>query len=235
MLFDLDGVVTRTATVHAGAWKELFDEFLRTWSGRHGEPFRPFDIATDYVAYVDGRRRYDGVASFLASRDIELPHGDPSDPPDRETVCGLGNRKDGYFLRHLECDGVEVFDDAVTLLRRLNEIGKPTAIVSASENAVPILERVGLLDLFRVRVTGVEAAARNLAGKPAPDTFLEAARDLATAPDRAVVFEDAISGVEAGAAGGFGLVVGVDRVGGATRLHEHGADLVVTDLTTLLP
>ena len=234
MLFDLDGVVTRTAAVHAGAWKSLFDEFLRTWAERHGEPFRPFEIATDYTAYVDGRRRYDGVATFLASRAIDLPRGEPSDPPDVETVCGLGNRKDAYFNARLEEDGVEVFDDAVALLRHLRSAEVPTAVVSASENAVPVLERVGLLDLFTVRMTGVEAAARNLAGKPAPDTFLAAAEELGVAPARAVVFEDAIAGVEAGAAGGFGLVVGVDRVGGATRLGEHGADVVVDDLTTLI-
>jgi beta-phosphoglucomutase family hydrolase len=235
MLFDLDGVVTDTAAVHAAAWKEMFDEFLASWADRNGEPFEPFEIATDYVRHVDGRRRYDGVDTFLRSRGIELPLGDRDDGPEVETVRGLGNRKDRAFNAVLERQGVEVFDDAVVLLRRLRAMGKPLAVVSASENAAPVLDRVGLLDLFAVRVTGVEAAALSLPGKPAPDTFLEAARRLGVTPAAAVVFEDAISGVQAGAAGGFGLVVGVDRVGGATRLDEHGAHVVTADLTTLLP
>lgn len=235
MLFDLDGVITRTAAVHATAWKALFDEFLEERAEARGEAFEPFDIATDYVRHVDGRRRYDGVATFLASRGIELPRGQPSDPTDAETVCGLGNRKDRYFNERLEEQGVEVFDDAVAVARWVQELGKGVAVVSASENAVPVLERAGILDLFPVRVTGVEANELRLPGKPAPDTFLEAARRLGVPPARAVVFEDAISGVEAGAAGGFGLVVGVDRVGGTTPLGDHGADVVLDDLTALIP
>ena len=235
MLFDLDGVITRTAAVHAAAWKALFDEFLRSWSGERGEPFRPFDVEADYLQHVDGRRRRDGVVTFLRSRGIELPDGDPSDGPDRRTVAGLGNRKNLHFRRQLDQRGVEVFPDAVALVRSLREVGKRVAVVSASENCVPVLERAGVLELFPVRVTGVDAAALGLAGKPAPDTFLEAARRLDTDPSRSVVFEDALAGVQAGAAGGFGLVVGVDRTGAGSELSANGADVVVSDLTDLLP
>jgi beta-phosphoglucomutase family hydrolase len=234
LLFDLDGVITRTAAVHATAWKALFDEFLRAWADEHGTPFEPFDIAADYVRYVDGRRRYDGVATFLASRGIDLPRGEPSDDGDQPTVCGLGNRKDRYFLAAVERDGVEVFDDALALLDAARAAGTPLAVVSASENAATVLERVGLLDRFAARVTGVEAGAWNLPGKPAPDTFLKAAELLGVAPARAVVLEDAISGVEAGRAGGFGLVVGVDRGGAADALAAHGADVVSADLAELV-
>jgi beta-phosphoglucomutase family hydrolase len=234
LVFDLDGVVTRTAAVHAQAWKALFDEFLADWSARHGEPFRPFEVATDYVDYVDGRRRHDGVASFLRSRGIDLPQGGPGDGPDERTVCGLGNRKDRYFLAAVDEHGVEVFDDAVALLDAARDAGTPVAVVSASENAQTILTRVGLLDRFRVRVTGKEAAAWHLPGKPAPDTFLKAAELLDVPPARAVVLEDAISGVQAGRAGRFGLVVGVDRGGAEQALLDNGADVVVQDLTDLL-
>ena len=235
MLFDLDGVITDTARVHAAAWKALFDDFLRGWSAEHGEPFRPFEIATDYGPYVDGRRRHDGVATFLRSRGIEVPEGTPDDGPDLVTVAGLGNRKDQHFRAELDAHGVEVFPDAVALVRALHDAGKGVAVVSASENAVPVLDRAGILDLFPVRVTGVEAKALSLPGKPAPDTFLEAARRLGVEPARGVVFEDAIAGVEAGAAGGFGLVIGVDRVGAADALRRGGAHVVVTDLLSLLP
>jgi beta-phosphoglucomutase family hydrolase len=234
MLFDLDGVITRTAAVHATAWKALFDEFLQERAAAEGTPFQPFEIATDYVRYVDGRRRYDGVATFLASRGIHLPAGEPSDSPDAPTCAGLGNRKNRYFNEALDRHGVEVFDDAVEVVRAVHDLGKGVAVVSASENCVPILEAAGLLDLFPVRVTGVEAAALHLPGKPAPDTFLEAARRLEVPPERGVVFEDAISGVEAGRAGSFGLVVGVDRTGAGALLAEHGADVVLTDLRDLL-
>jgi beta-phosphoglucomutase family hydrolase len=233
-LFDLDGVITRTAAVHAAAWKALFDEFLEEWSAEHGTSFEPFEIETDYVQHVDGRRRYDGVAGFLASRGIDLPVGDPSDGVDERTVCGLGNRKNQHFNDALGERGVEAFDDAVDVVRAAHDLGLGVAVVSASENCVPILRAAGLLDLFPVRVTGVEAAELQLPGKPAPDTFLEAARRLEVAPDRAMVLEDAISGVEAGRAGGFGLVVGVDRSGGGAALAEHGADVVLTDLRDLL-
>jgi alpha,alpha-trehalase len=234
LLFDLDGVITKTAAVHAEAWKGLFDEFLRRRADEQGEVFRPFVIADDYVRYVDGKRRYDGVAGFLESRGIELPRGDPTDGPDAATVCGLGNRKDRYFLAELEAHGVEVFADAVALLDAARDAGTRIAVVSASENCDRILTRAGLIDRFEVRVTGREAAAWDLPGKPAPDTFLKAAELLGVAPALAVVLEDAISGVQAGRAGGFGLVVGVDRGDAGEALAANGADLVVRDLTDLL-
>lgn len=234
LLFDLDGVITRTATVHATAWKQLFDEFLRRWSKEHGEPFREFEIATDYVRYVDGRRRYDGVDTFLRSRGIELEWGDPSDPPDKLTVCGLGNAKNRYFAAALEEHGVEVFDDTVALIHAGRDRGRRIAVVSASENCRAILERAGLSDLFDAFVTGVEAAALSLPGKPAPDTFLKAAEMLGVAPGDAAVFEDAIAGVQAGRAGDFGLVVGVDRGGAREGLAANGADVVSDDLRELI-
>lgn len=234
LLFDLDGVITRTATLHAAAWKDLFDDFLAARTRANDEPFMPFDTAGDYLLYVDGRRRYDGVDTFLRSRGIELPYGDPADPPEAETVCGLGNRKNGYFNQRLAELGVEVFEDAVELITAARRHGRKVAVVSASENCDPILSRAGLLNLFDVRVTGVEAAAWHLPGKPAPDTFLKAAELLGTPPAAAVVFEDAISGVQAGRAGGFGLVVGVDRRGESDVLREHGAHVASADLREFL-
>jgi beta-phosphoglucomutase family hydrolase len=234
LLFDLDGVITRTATLHAAAWKDLFDDFLAGRARGRGEPFVPFDTAGDYLLYVDGRRRYDGVDTFLRSRGIELPHGDPADPPEAETVCGLGNRKNRYFTQRLAELGVEVFDDTLDLIAAARRHGRKVAVVSASENCDPILSRAGLLDLFDVRVTGIEAAAWHLPGKPAPDTYLKAAELLDTPPAAAVVFEDAISGVQAGRAGGFGLVIGVDRRGEGDVLREHGAHVVSADLREFL-
>jgi alpha,alpha-trehalase len=232
LLFDLDGVITRTATLHAGAWKDLFDHFLSDRAEERGEAFVPFDVASDYLLYVDGRRRYDGVDTFLRSRGIELPHGDPTDPPEAETVCGLGNRKNGYFNDRLTQLGVEVFDDTVELIAAARRHGRKVAVVSASENCEAILARAGLLELFDTRVTGIEAAQLNLAGKPAPDTYLKAAELLDTSPAAAIVFEDAISGVQAGRAGGFGLVVGVDRRGESELLRSHGAHVVTDNLRT---
>ena len=234
LLFDLDGVVTRTATIHAAAWKQLFDEFLEQRARSDGTAFEPFAIATDYVRHVDGRRRYDGVDAFLRSRGIELPWGAPSDPPGDATVCALGNAKNRHFEAQLERHEVEVFEDAVALIRHARARGTHIAIVSASENCREILERARLLELFDAAVTGIEAAERGLSGKPAPDTFLAAADLLRVAPRHAVVFEDAIAGVQAGRAGGFGLVVGVDRGDAAAALLTAGAHLVCTDLTQLL-
>jgi alpha,alpha-trehalase len=233
LLFDLDGVITDTAAVHAQAWTALFDEFLRHWATEHDQPFRPFE-AEDYVRYVDGRRRYDGVASFLTSRNIELPRGDRTDGPDEHTVCGLGNRKDRYFLAAVEQQGVVVFDDALAVLDAVRGTGRRLAVVSASENCDPILRRVGLIDRFDARVTGREAAEWQLPGKPAPDTFLKAAELLGVPPAKAVVLEDAISGVQAGRAGSFGLVVGVDRGEAGAALAENGADVVLQDLRALV-
>ncbi len=229
LLFDLDGVLTRTATLHAASWKRLFDEYLRERAARTGEPFVPFELVADYRRYVDGRPRYDGVQSFLSSRGISLPWGSASDPPSAETVCGLGNRKDGYFDEALHERGVETFPEAVSLLRDARARGLKTAVVSSSKNCAQILETAGILHLFDARVDGAEAERLRLPGKPAPDTFLEAARRLHVTPEHAVVFEDAISGVEAGKRGGF-RVVGVDQSGHAESLREHGADMVVSHL-----
>ena len=229
LLFDLDGVLTQTAKVHSAAWKELFDEVL----GSRGDP-RPFS-GDDYAAHVDGRLRQDGVRTFLASRGITLPEGTPDDPPDAETVHGLGNRKNVRLLELLERDGVERYEGSVQFLEAARAAGYPTGVVSASRNCRQVLEAAGLTDLFDARVDGEVAAERGLRGKPAPDTFLAAAEALGVAPSQAAVIEDAVSGVEAGRAGAFGWVVGVDRVGPAQAeaLRTHGADLVVEDLSEL--
>jgi trehalose 6-phosphate phosphatase len=232
VVFDTDGVLTDTASVHAAAWKRLFDEYLQLRATRDGEPFRPFTEA-DYLRSVDGRPRYDGVAGFLASRGIELPWGDPDDPPDRETVCGLGNAKDRYFVAHLREHGAEPFPTSVAFVRGLRERGLRTAVVSASRNMVAVLESAGLRELFDAEVDGVEAARLGLPGKPDPALFLEAARRLGVTPDRAAVVEDALAGVEAGRRGRFAVVVGVDRGGQAAALAERGADVVVADLGEL--
>ncbi|GAB2331010.1 beta-phosphoglucomutase family hydrolase [Streptomyces griseoincarnatus] len=228
-LFDLDGVVTRTAVVHAAAWKEMFDAFLRE---RDGEGFAPF-TAADYDAYVDGRPRADGVRTFLASRGIELPAGGPDDPPAAGTVHGLGNRKNELLLARIRTDGVEPYDSTLAYLHAVRARGLRTAIVSSSANCRDVLRSIDAEDLFDVRIDGVVAAGRGLPGKPAPDTFLAAAAELGVEPARAAVFEDALAGMDAGRAGKFGYVVGVDRVGQAEALYAHGADTVVTDLSEL--
>jgi HAD superfamily hydrolase (TIGR01509 family) len=235
LLFDLDGVITRTAALHARAWKALFDSFLRAWGREHDQSLAPFDIEDDYVRHVDGRRRYDGVEAFLRSRGIHLPWGAPSDAPDRRTICGLGNAKNLHFAQQLLRHGVEPFDDTVALLGAARGWGARMAVVSASENCRAILERAGLLECFAVAVTGIEAAKLGLEGKPAADTFVQAARLLDVPPARCAVFEDAIAGVQAGRAGGFGLVVGVDRGGARDGLLAAGAHLVCDDLRALIP
>jgi HAD superfamily hydrolase (TIGR01509 family) len=229
VVFDTDGVLTDTASVHAAAWKRLFDEYLALRVSRGQVLFRPFAEA-DYLRWIDGRPRYDGVASFLASRGIQLPWGDPSDPSDHEMVCGLGNAKDRSFVAHLRDHGATPFPSSVAFVRRLRERGLRTAVVSASRNMVAVLDSAGLRGLFYVEADGVEADRLGLPGKPDPALFLEAARRLGVAPGRAAVVEDALAGVEAGRRGGFGLVVGVDRGGQAVALAERGADVVVTDL-----
>jgi beta-phosphoglucomutase family hydrolase len=233
-LFDLDGVLTQTARVHAQAWKEMFDAFLRRRSERSGEPFVPFDPVADYSDYVDGKPRYDGVRSFLASREIQLPEGDPSDPPSAETVCGLGNRKNELVLALLRRDGVQVYEGSVRYVRAVRDAGLHRAVVSASANTREVLKAAGIEDLFEVRIDGIVAAERHLRGKPAPDPFLAAAAELKVPAAEAAVFEDALAGVEAGRAGNFEYVVGVDRVGQRRALLEHGADIVVDDLGELL-
>jgi len=234
VLFDLDGVLTGTAKVHAACWKKLFDDFLRQEAAERHEPFRPFDIERDYRLYVDGKPRFEGARSFLESRGIHLPYGDPDSSPGCETVHGLGNRKDEMVKEALEAEGVEAYEGSVALVRHLRSQGIKTAVVSASSNCEAVLNAARIADLFDVRIDGEVAARLNLAGKPAPDTFLKAAEQLGVAPKRAVVVEDAISGVQAGRAGGFGLVIGVDRKGDAKALWENGADVVVTDLGEML-
>jgi beta-phosphoglucomutase family hydrolase len=233
-LFDLDGVLTRTAIVHAAAWKQMFDSFLEQHAARSGQPFVPFDPVRDYAAYVDGMPRADGVRTFLASRGLTLPEGKPDDPPSAETVAGLGNRKNELVLRLIDESGVEVFEGSVRYVHAVRDAGLSRAVVSSSANTAAILQAAGLTELFDVRIDGVVAAERGLAGKPAPDTFLVAAELLGVAPESAAVFEDALAGVEAGAAGGFGIVVGVDRIGQAEALKERGAHVVVADLAELL-
>ena len=233
VLFDLDGVITATAKVHAVAWKKTFDEYLRDRSERTGEPYIPFDISDDYTHYVDGKLRYDGVDSFLRSREIDLPWGDTSDPPGAETVCGIGNRKNDMVNEAIESEGVEVFGGSVALVKKLLKAGIRTAVVSASRNCRAVLQKAGIEDLFEKRVDGVVAAEMNLAGKPAPDTFLKAAELLGVEPARADVVEDAVSGVQAGRDGGFGLVIGVDRKGDPDALRRNGAHIVVEDLAEL--
>ncbi|HEY7153989.1 MAG TPA: beta-phosphoglucomutase family hydrolase [Gemmataceae bacterium] len=234
VLFDLDGVLTSTAKIHSSCWKTMFDDFLRHRAAEKKEAFRPFEIATDYKRYVDGKLRYEGVRSFLASRKIALAEGTPEDPPTADTVCGLGNRKDELVKTAIAQGQVESYPGSVALVRRLREQGIRTAVVSSSNNCEQVLRAAGILDLFEVRVDGVVASKLGLPGKPAPDTFLEAARMLGVSPTRAVVVEDALSGVQAGRAGGFGLIVGVDREGSGDALRTEGAELVVTDLAELL-
>ena len=233
-LFDLDGVLTRTASIHAAAWKHMFDEFLRARSQRTGEPFVPFDAGDDYDGFVDGKQRLDGTRGFLRSRGIDLPEGDPSDPPGAPTVNGLSSRKNELVLRLLDEGHIEVFDDSVSYVRAVRAAGLATAVVSSSANTAQVLDAVGIADLFDARIDGVVAAERHLAGKPAPDTFIAGAAAIGAGPATAAVFEDALAGVEAGRAGGFALVVGVDRVGQADELRRHGADVVVSDLSELM-
>ncbi len=230
-LFDLDGVLTDTASVHNRAWKATFDELLRA---RDGEGFTPFDPGPDYERYVDGKKREDGVRSFLASRGVELPEGDPDDAPGAPTVHGVGNRKNALLLRTIEQDGVAVFEGSRRYLAAAREAGLRRAVVSSSANTAQVLEVTGLAPDVELRVDGVVAREERLPGKPAPDTFLRAAAMLGVEPAQAAVFEDALAGVEAGRAGAFGFVVGVDRVGQADALRERGADVVVTDLEQLL-
>ncbi|MFD8675590.1 HAD family hydrolase [Streptomyces seoulensis] len=229
-LFDLDGVVTKTAVVHAAAWKETFDAFLRD---HEGPDARPFDKVADYDEYVDGRPRADGVRSFLKSRGIELPEGAPDDPPDAGTVQGLGNRKNELLLEKIRTDGVEAYEGTLRYLAAVRAAGLATAIVSSSANCQDVLRSIDAEDLFDVRIDGVVAAERHLPGKPKPDTFLAAAKDLGVSPERAAVFEDALAGMDAGRAGDFGYVVGLDRTGQADALYAHGAHIVVKDLAEL--
>lgn len=228
VLFDLDGVITPTADVHMRAWQTMFDELFAAWQ------IAPPYTDDDYFTYVDGKKRYDGVAALLHSRNVELPWGYPSDPPTADTICGVGNRKNGAFLAVLEREGIAAYPGSLALLDALADAGTAVAIVSSSKNARPVLEAAGIIDRFPVIVDGLTAEAHHLPSKPAPDVFLEGARELGTEPARTVVVEDAIAGVESGVAGGFGLVVAVDRGAGADALRAAGAHLIITDLADLL-
>jgi beta-phosphoglucomutase family hydrolase len=233
-LFDLDGVLTDTASVHRRAWKQMFDAFLRARAEHGGDRFVPFDIDADYETFVDGKKRDDGVRSFLQSRGITLPDGEADDGADAETVNGLGNRKNELFHAVLESDGVDVFEGSRRYLEAVSAAGLAVAVVSSSANTREVLDITGLARYVQVRVDGVTLREENIAGKPAPDSFLRAAQLLDVSADQAVVFEDAIAGVAAGHAGGFGFVVGVDRVDHAEELRRNGADVVVGDLAELL-
>jgi beta-phosphoglucomutase family hydrolase len=233
-LFDLDGVLTQTAKVHAEAWKRSFDSYLRERSQRTGEPFREFDLHSDYDNYVDGKPRLDGVRSFLQSRKIEIPEGDPSDPPTAETIHGLGTGKNDLVLRLIHERGVEAYEGSVKFVERARDNGLKCAVVSSSNNTQEVLEAADIDGLFDARIDGLVAEREHLKGKPAPDTFLAGARAVGVKPGNAAVFEDAQAGVEAGRAGNFGWVIGVNRTGQARELREHGADIVVDDLEELL-
>jgi beta-phosphoglucomutase family hydrolase len=234
VLFDLDGVITNTAKLHAACWKQMFDEYLQKRANERGEAFRPFDLAMDYRLYLDGKPRFDGVRDFLASRGIKLPEGNSDDPPQAETVRGLGNRKNELVSDAIERVGVEAYEGSVHFIDQLRRDGFKIALVTSSENCAAVLKAAKLDSLFDARVDGHMIETQNLAGKPAPDTFLMAARLLGVEPRRAVVVEDAISGVQAGSSGNFGLVIGVARKGNAEELKHHGANVVVNDLSELV-
>jgi beta-phosphoglucomutase family hydrolase len=233
-LFDLDGVLTQTAKIHAAAWKQMFDEFLRARAERTGEPFEEFDRPTDYDEFVDGLPRLDGVRAFLESRGIDLPMGSPSDPAEAETVHALGTRKNELVLELIRRQGVEPYEGSVRFAEAARDAGLRRAVVSSSTNCQDVLVAAGIDHLFEAVIDGVVAEREDLAGKPAPDTFLAGARAVGVEPDAAAVFEDAQAGVEAGRAGSFGWVVGVDRTGQADALRRRGADVVVDDLGELL-
>ena len=234
VLFDLDGVITNTAEVHAACWKQMFDEYLQKRATQRGETFRPFDRATDYRLYVDGKPRFDGVRDFLASRDIHLPEGNRNDPPQAETVCGLGNRKNNLVNKVIEDVGVQPYEGSVELIHQLRDRGFKIAVVTSSQNCTAVLKAAKLDSVFDIQVDGNMIQAQHLAGKPAPDTYLMAAKLLGVEPTRAIVIEDAISGVEAGCTGNFGFVIGVARKGNAEELMQHGAHVVVRDLSELV-
>jgi len=233
-LFDMDGVITKTAVVHAAAWKEMFDEFLRQHAEAAHQEFVPFDPVADYDEYVDGKPRLDGTKSFLESRGIDLPAGTPDDPAGKASIWGLSNRKNELVLEKIAKGGVEVYPGSVSYVSYARKKGLKTAIVSASANTKQVLDSAGLSDLFDVRVDAQYVDAHSLHGKPAPDSYLAAAKELGVGADAAAVYEDALAGVAAGRAGNFALVVGVDRVGQADQLRAHGADIVVQDLGELL-
>ena len=233
VIFDLDGVITKTALVHAAAWEKMFDGYLKEREQKYQEPFKEFTHANDYLPYVDGKPRYKGVASFLESRGIHIPYGDPEDPPEKETVCGLGNMKNQAVNQLLKEQGVEVYESTVELIRVLKSASIRVGVASSSKNCKAVLEAAGLLDLFETRVDGVVSAELNLHGKPEPDIFTTACDNLGVTYDRTVVVEDAVSGVQAGAKGNFGLVLGIAREENEEELKRNGADIVVKDMAEI--
>jgi beta-phosphoglucomutase family hydrolase len=235
VLFDMDGVLTATAKLHAAAWKQTFDAFLKQRAEARKETFIPFDIGKDYREYIDGKPRFDGVESFIASRGIELPHGGPTDPPNAETICGLGNKKNELVNEIMDREGVEAYPGSVKALRYLRDRGYKTAVVSSSTNCADVLKAARIESLIDVRIDGETATDLNLAGKPEPDMFLAAAKQLGVEASRSIVVEDALAGVQAGKRGGFGLVIGIARAANSDELKEQGADLVVGDLEELIP
>lgn len=232
-IFDMDGVITDTANIHAAAWKKLFDEYLKRVATRNHTEFTPFEVDRDYYFYIDGKPRYDGLLSFLNSRGIELPSGDPEDRIDRETVCGLGNRKDKYYHKYMKSKGVNSYQSSVQFIVNLKSHSVRTAVISASRNATLVLKAADVLELFDVKVDGLDSAELSLRGKPHPDIFLEAARRLNVLPEHSVIVEDALAGVKAGRRGNFKLVIGIDRAEHTELLKSHGADIVVSDLSQL--
>lgn len=233
VIFDLDGVITKTALVHSSAWQAMFNDYLRYRAKKYGEPFRKFTHSFDYLQFIDGKPRYKGVESFLASRGIMIPYGNPSDNPDKETICGLGNRKNSFFNKVLKRDGVEVYESTVNLIRRLKNEGIYTGVASSSKNCSAVLERAGLIQLFDTRVDGEVSEQLGLKGKPEPDIFIKACDNLESLPDLTVIVEDAVSGVQAGRRGGFGLILGIARENNSEELKKNGADIVVEDISEL--
>jgi len=233
VIFDLDGVITKTALVHSAAWREMFNKYLKYREKKYGEPFREFTHANDYLPYIDGKARYDGVKSFLESRGINITFGDPEDDPGQESICGLGNKKNSFFNKVLKRDGVEVYESTVTLIKQLRIEKIKTGVASSSKNCRVVLERAGILGLFDTRVDGEVSARVGLKGKPEPDIFTMACKNLGCTPDLTVIVEDAVSGVQAGRNGKFGLVIGIAREGNSDDLKKNGADIVVKDISEL--
>jgi beta-phosphoglucomutase family hydrolase len=233
VIFDLDGVITKTALVHSAAWREMFNEYLKYREKKYGEPFREFTHVNDYLPYIDGKLRYKGVESFLESRGITIPYGDPEDNPDKETICGLGNKKNSFFNKVLKRDGAEVYQSTVQLIMQLKNEGVKVGVASSSKNCRAVLERAGLIKLFDTRVDGEVSAQLGLKGKPEPDIFIAACVNLECKPDSTVIVEDAVSGIQAGRNGKFALVIGIAREGNSDELKKNGADIVVEDLSEL--
>ncbi|MBN1820050.1 MAG: beta-phosphoglucomutase family hydrolase [Prolixibacteraceae bacterium] len=234
VIFDLDGVITKTAVVHARAWKKMFDDYLHKREAEHGEKFVEFTHAGDYLPYIDGRPRYKGVESFLKSKDINIPFGEPSDTPDSETCCGLGNQKNIAFNEVLDTEGVEVYPSTVSLIHELKNAGIKLGVASSSKNCKQVLEKVNLLNLFDTRIDGVVSAEKGLNGKPEPDIFTTACDQLGVKYANAIVVEDAVSGVQAGKKGNFGLTIGIARENNKKELTDAGADIVVEDLEDIM-